>query len=366
MNVNVVRMLSRALCVPAVLLVWAVPVRAETGRLYVKSEPRGAKVYLDDETEPRAKTPCFLKDLEPGIHVLRASLDGYADIVEEVEVTEGKMARATLEFISEAAAGDTEGGDEAGPARRSGPLRGADDAAAMDALPDESDGAAGGDPAGTEGPSSAGRDDKPPKYTEVDCHVCGGTGLLQQTACPACAGTGYSAGQRCGECGGKCRAEHKCAACKGEGTIVVRGQQGTCARCKGKGKMPCLPCRGTGKLKRPNPAASHKPTSPCPHCTGTGFENEARCTACSGKGTLVSGEGARIGVRGGAATRVVVRFDCPFCGGDGMGPPMCRTCRGLGLVGSDKARVTCPACIGTGRAYHPCRACAGRGWVAPK
>ena len=359
---NVVRMLSRAVCVLAVSFVWAVPVRAGTGRLYVRSKPRGARVYLDDETEPRAKTPCFLKDLEAGIHVLRASLEGYADVVEEVEVAEGKMARAALEFTSEAKAGDAEGGDEADPARRSGPLRGADDAAATDGSADD-------DPAETKGPSSAGRAERPPKYIEVDCHICGGAGLLQQTTCPACAGTGHLAGRQCGECGGRSMAEHKCAACKGEGTVVFKGKQGTCARCKGKGKLPCLPCRGTGKLKRHNPARSRKPTTPCPHCVGTGFDNMDRCLPCGGKGTMASAERTQTSsrrLRGRRTTLRVLTFDCPFCEGDGAGPRICRACRGLGLVGPDKAKVTCSACIGTGRTYRPCRGCAGRGWVISK
>ncbi len=359
---NVVRMLSRGVCVLAVLLVWAVPVRAATGRLYVKSKPRGARIYLDGETEPRAKTPCFLRNLEVGIHLLRATLDGYADVVEEVEVTEGKMARAALEFTAETTGGDAEGGDDADPP-------------ATDRSPDKSSGSADGDPAETKGPSSASRPDKPPKYIDVDCHICDGTGLLQQTTCPACAGTGWKAGRQCGECGGKGRVEHKCAACKGEGTVVVRGKEGTCGRCRGKGKMPCLPCRGTGKLKRRNPARSRRSTTPCPRCAGTGFEQHARCLTCSGRGTLTSGEGTIAGGGGvtgrgrgrgrgrGGIRRTVVNFDCPFCGGDGAGPPMCRACRGLGLVGPDKAKVTCSKCFGTGRVYRPCRACAGRGWI---
>ncbi len=346
----------RALCVLGVALFWTVPVRAAgQGRLYVKSTPRGARVYLDDDTDPRAKTPCLLRDVPAGTHILRASLAGHADVTEEVQVPEGATGRVILTFTA----------PTAGARQRAGPAPAAE---ATDGEPAQAEETSPEDAtAPEEGTSSKAlsKKDEPPKHIEIDCQVCRGTGLLQKMGCPKCEGTGYVGITRCRECGGTGRVEHKCPPCDGKGTLVYAGKEGTCAACRGKGKFPCLLCRGTGKLKRPNPELAGRPTKPCPNCEGTGLESRVKCLRCSGKGKLSLSIGG-LGGGGGRGWASSLEIDCPFCGGDGVGPPICRKCRGSGVKSAYKNPVPCAACFGTGQEFRPCRGCRGRGWVLAK
>ena len=330
----------RAVCVLCVLVVFAVSARAAgTGRVLVRSDPRGARVYLDEDTEPRAKTPCLLRDLPAGVHVVRARLDGYADLSREVEVSDGELGRLTLTF----AAGPTE---EAGTLDEPG-------SSLTDPSPGPlAEGPERADPAPDEAEDTGAADKAPPKHIKVDCPVCRATGLLQEMGCPECVGKGYVGRRRCGECDGKGRAQHECSACEGEGGIVRGGREVTCPRCNGKGKLPCGFCRRSGKLKRRNPDYSGKPTKPCPHCEGSGFENRQKCLSCSGNGTITYGRRRR--------RRTV---DCLSCGGDGIGPPRCRRCRGAGVVNPEKNPSACLPCFGTGREFPPCRSCKGQGWI---
>jgi hypothetical protein len=331
---------SRAVCALSILVAFAVPARAAgTGRLLVRSDPRGARIYLDEDTEPRAKAPCLLRDIPAGVHVLRARLDGYADLSREVEVSDGELGRLTLTLT----AGTTE---EAGDVDEPGPST-VDPGSDPSVEPPERS-----DPAPDEAGDIGAGDDAPPKYVEVDCPVCRGAGLLQEMGCPECEGKGYVGRRRCNECDGRGRAKHQCSACKGEGGIVHGGREATCPRCGGKGKLPCGLCRGSGKLKRLYPDYSGKPTKPCPHCDGSGFENRQKCLRCSGNGTV------SLGRRRGRRT-----VGCPSCGGDGVGPPRCRRCRGSGLSGSEGALSVCLPCFGTGREFPPCRSCKGQGWI---
>ena len=340
--------LSRVVCVLAVSALWAAPaLAAGTGRLYVRSAPRGARVYLDEDTEPRGKTPCLLTAVPAGPHVVRASCPGYVDVTEEVEVPEGAMAKVMLTFATKRTDEDAAGRGPSGADRVPG---------------------AGRERAGAKGISA--KEDKPPKYVDVDCPVCEATGLVQEMGCPKCLGTGYVAARRCGNCGGTGRTDHRCNACQGRGTIAFGGKEGICARCRGEGKLPCFLCRGTGKIKRPNPEISRKPTMACPLCEGSGFECKAKCLRCSGKGTFLIGSGGAMGGTGvrdrQPTTETDVTFEkvqCPFCGGDGVGPPICRKCRSAGVVNVYKDPTPCPACFGTGHEFRPCSGCRGWGWI---
>lgn len=364
------RPVRRALCVLGAALVWMVPARAAgTGRLHVKSTPRGARVYLDDDTEPRARTPCLLRDVPAGSRLLRASLAGYADVTEEVEVPEGATGRAILTFTAPTAGGAAiSKGEGAVPAPAaagpSGEATGGEPPPAEDTSPDDATEAEKGT-----SPKTLSRKDEISKYIGIDCMVCRGTGLIQTMGCPKCEGTGYAGFMRCRECGGTGRAEHKCPACGGGGTVVYAGKEGICAVCRGKGKFPCRLCGATGRLKRPNPERAGRPTKPCPNCEGTGFESKVKCLRCSGKGKISRGmgsSGGRFGSGGGRGMAGLLDIDCPSCGGDGVGPPICRKCRGSGVKNPYKNPVPCQACSGTGQEFRPCRGCRGVGWILSK
>ena len=90
-----------ALCVLGLLVVSADGARAaDTGRLFVKSKPSGAQIFLDDEEEPRGKTPCILRRVPAGTHTLRGRLDGHEDASQEIEVKTGALGRASLVFAT--------------------------------------------------------------------------------------------------------------------------------------------------------------------------------------------------------------------------------------------------------------------------
>ena len=356
-------MLPRASCVLGLVLASAVsacllPHRqaraAATGRLYVKSRPSRATVYLDEETESRGETPCLLGGLPPGTHVVRAHLAGYADVSREVEVRAGAMGRLVLTFGAKLADdGGAESGEAAVGPDLQGDLQGESTEPAA-AVPDEETAEADEPPEASHAAASA--TDRPPKQIDVDCPVCRGTGMLQDVACPRCNGTGWDGIDRCGKCGMSRRVEYDCPACGGAGVVVRGGREADCRSCKGKGKPPCPLCRGKGKLKRRNRASSSKPTMTCPYCGGSGFEEQMKCLRCSGKGKYIPHGGGWV----------VLHVDCPFCGGDGRGPPLCRRCRGSGLVGTSRTRVPCAGCFGTGRLFPACRACRGKGWIVSK
>lgn len=353
--------LARAVCVLAAVLVCTSGVCAEaSGRIYVKSEPRGARIFLDDEELPRAKTPCLLRDVTAGTHLLRGRLDGWGDVTLEVEVAAGVMARASLVFAAKAE-GEGEAGSD-GPQRARGPSKTAEP---LPSVAGRATGAAG-DPSEEEDEDE--EEKKIPKYVEIGCPACRGTGLIQTMGCPNCEGVGRAGFMECTECGGTGRIEHNCRACEGRGTLVRGGREVACSSCRGKGKFPCLVCGGTGKLRRLNPELAGKPTEPCPDCEGTGFESKAKCLRCGGKGTHTISAGGFGGRRSRRAGRRMasLEIDCPFCGGDGVGPPLCRKCRGSGVASPHKNPVPCPACSGSGREFWPCRACAGRGWVVSR
>ena len=346
-------LLSRSACALGLLWVCAAfpddGLAAEDGRVFVRSRPSGARVFLDDETEPRGKTPCIVRNVPPGTHVMRASLDGYADVTQEIEVDAGALSRASLVFATTASAKEpgevAEGEPAKAPAETEREREPAEEAA--DTTEETT----------TETGDEAPESDEPPKYVHVDCLVCRGTGLLQEMGCATCVGTGWEGVYRCPDCRGKRRVEFDCPYCKGAGALVRGGKQIECSKCKGKGKLPCPLCRGKGKLKRKNPEYSGKSAMPCPYCQGSGFGGNVKCIRCAGRGNWTPMSGGMY---------IVGRVNCEFCGGDGEGPPLCRRCRGAGVLSPKRNPVICGPCFGTGRQFPPCRACAGNGWIRPR
>ena len=63
---------------------------------------------------------------------------------------------------------------------------------------------------------------------------------------------------------------------------------------------------------------------------------------------------------------ITSHIECPFCGGDGKGPPVCPRCRGAGCLSPEKNPTICPTCFGTGQQFRPCRYCRGKGWIKTK
>jgi len=212
----------------------------------------------------------------------------------------------------------------------------------------------------------AGEDASPvPKTIEVDCPACSGSGMIREIGCPACGAVGMSAQLTvCDVCHGSRKIEYKCPVCKGEGKIVVGGKEQVCRACLGKGHPPCPLCKGKGKIPRPNPEAAGAPTKPCEACGGTGFEQHTKCSVCAGKGKLFL-QAPRPADRN-QRRPPPEELACPFCGGDGEGPPICPQCKGKGYCGSAKTAYPCPGCAGTGTLFVPCHVCAGKGFVVDR
>jgi hypothetical protein len=334
----------RAVCVLCILVAFAVSARAaDTGRVLVRSKPSGAEVFFADEEKPRGKTPWIVMNIPPGTHMVRASLDGYADVSEEVEVEEGAMARVSFTLTAEPEAeGETETAPEA---KRAGDAetgaRKTDEAPWPD---DEAD-------ASTDAGDAWSDEDEIPRHIHVRCPVCSGSGLWEKMGCPSCTRTGRKGVFVCENCRGTRRVDFRCPFCAGTGKEKRAGKEGDCRKCMGKGKLPCPMCRGKGKLKRKNPEYSADFTMTCPYCRGEGFENNVKCQKCggTGRGPGIAGYSGSTG--------------CSFCGADGKGPPLCGRCGGTGLLGTKKRPAPCQPCFATGRLFRPCRACRGQGWV---
>jgi len=371
------------------------------GLVFLLSRPAGAEVYLDGEAAPRGDTPRVLLGVAAGRHKALFRLTGYREEVREFEVKpdEAVTVRVELEarpaglrvvvepagarvFLDgkEIPAGETAElppGDHKVRVEREGyePWE-----TAVHLLPGrtrtlevrlrkkpELPPAASSSPAVPAGRASTRapekKEEKPaakppakvPKFIEVDCWVCGGTGHLQTMPCQACGGKGWIGFRPCQECNRTGRVEAVCPFCGGEGTINRGGRQVECPKCGGTGKPICPRCQGTGKLKRLNPAAYKGATRPCPRCDGTGRVIHQKCPICGGTGISRSFGGGRWGTR--------FNIPCYYCKGKGEGPPPCPRCQGTGLVGPDKNRVICPLCFGTGQREVPCPFCKGQGWV---
>jgi hypothetical protein len=325
----------------------AAPARAaETALAYIKTDPPGAEVFIDRELEPRGVSPCLVRGLVPGRHTVLARLEGRPDAVGEFDAVAGELAKVELAF------GEVEAPPAAPPEAEARPPAAEEGTSPIELVPVEDPGE---EPPAPETPGPA-EDEEPPDHVDVDCPACRGTGLIKSIGCPHCKGLGTKGWGKCGHCGGNGRLEHVCPGCKGAGQVTAGRTSGTCRLCKGKGHPPCLLCRGRGKIRRPNPAAAGMPTVPCAHCDGSGFEQNVRCKRCGGKGKVSSAsEWGRY-----------TRMGCPFCGGDGLGPPVCPRCSGRGYMGSSTTAAPCRTCSGCGHLYRACPRCRGRGWVVER
>jgi len=299
--------------------------------LTIESRPPGATVWFD--AVERGTTPVKIDGIAPGKHMIVVMLDEHDIVEREVELAAGANERLRLDLVrgggADAPARETPGGDDAAPAETA-----------------------------TENEA-----DEVPKTIKVNCPYCKGSGLIKTMGCARCGRTGRAQGEECSSCGGDGSVDTQCRACAGRGTVIAGGREYECRHCKGKGYPTCVACRGTGSVEKPNPAAADGPTKVCDSCKGSGFEQRLRCGFCRGQGKLdVAGGG-----RGERFARLFrVQPQCPLCGGDGFGPPLCKRCRGRGSFGSGDHAKICPSCMGTGHAHGPCRACRGRGYVYTK
>ena len=66
---------------------WTVDLLRAVGGVAIPSDPSGARVFLDDEAEPRGITPMLINHLAPGSHTVRLRLDGYSEIRQSFTVT---------------------------------------------------------------------------------------------------------------------------------------------------------------------------------------------------------------------------------------------------------------------------------------
>jgi len=324
-------------------LFMAADARAEGGRLTVKSTPPGASVYLDDDMAPRGVTPLELTGISAGLHKIRVSLAKHDDQKRGFYLAaNGKRA---FDFTLQPSEGEAPETDVPG----------------LEPEPE---------PEPEKKKPAFKKKEKVPRTIDVECPVCKGSGLLETIGCSYCQGTGYSGSGQCNKCSGSRRVDYPCPYCKGEGTLVVGGAERECPKCKGKGNLPCPLCKGSGTIKRPNPAAASYPTTDCPRCDGTSFLKEAKCVFCGSSGKIWIGM-ANSGGGGRGANRdwgdnVREQVSCPYCNGDGKGPPLCRRCQGRGYKGSGENARPCPHCYGTGLSFAPCPACRGRGYVRSK
>jgi tetratricopeptide (TPR) repeat protein len=198
-----------------------------------------------------------------------------------------------------------------------------------------------------------------PRYIEVTCGICRGSGALKRLGCSKCKGVGYIGVDSCGSCGGTGKSDYPCPYCRGNSVVVVDGRSHRCGGCGGRGYPACLACGGKGKIKRADPKAAGGPTVPCRLCNSSGLDSRLyRCRRCGGRGAREVSDGNWIR-----------RITCAFCGGMGKARPKCRVCDGKGYsrraaaFPSGETRVPCRACFGTGDVVGRCRACGGRGWI---
>lgn len=68
----------------------ALPVPTDTGAIFAQSTPAGASIYLNGAYQGIA--PVTLANLNPGTYTLRASLNGWADDVQQVTVRAGRVS----------------------------------------------------------------------------------------------------------------------------------------------------------------------------------------------------------------------------------------------------------------------------------
>ena len=382
--------------------------------VFMKSEPVGAKVFLDESNAASGITSCVL-DVPTGAHKARFVKDGYEQAVVEFSAdTDGKMVSATLKAklikltveTTPPGATITVDGAEVGKSpvdtTSAGPgehkvqakLAGYADAeatmrlfegvndtvhmklrkATVTSKPVTSPATPESQPAVTQQPAETqpAKPEKPAvdktsKFIDVDCWMCAGKGTMATLPCLECLGIGMKDGQQCLRCLGQGRKSGVCPACHGSGLVLMNNSQGQCAVCLGKGKPVCPRCKGTGKVKVENPDLQKLPTMPCDACAGAGRVTDAPCTICKGTGTF--------GIVGGGLAR-----PCFYCRGTGKAAPACTTCNGTGVVSETRIVIRgifgksetvtntyiCQVCAGTGCSGKSCPKCKGKGWVTVK
>ncbi|MGB6865121.1 MAG: PEGA domain-containing protein [Candidatus Aminicenantaceae bacterium] len=90
-NKKLLLLIGGALIAGAVVLLLLKPWSEDTGSIQVSSTPQGAKIYLDG-TDTMKVTNSTLDSVSAGSHIVRISLDDYADYEETVTVTAGETA----------------------------------------------------------------------------------------------------------------------------------------------------------------------------------------------------------------------------------------------------------------------------------
>jgi hypothetical protein len=126
-----------------------------------------------------------------------------------------------------------------------------------------------------------------------------------------------------------------------------------CPICNLKKKVPCPDCLGTKKAQGRCPACKGKGSVPCKTCRGTG---KCRCDRCKGTGKRRIGYMTSRGLRFKVVTCNKCRgygwFYCGKC--KKTGAVTCRRCKGTGrgrCAGcKSSGSVACPFCRGTGKA----------------
>lgn len=61
---------------------------SSAGRFSITSNPEGASVWLDGR--PVGETPVNMRDVAPGVHVVRLEAAGYATVIQEVDTSDGE------------------------------------------------------------------------------------------------------------------------------------------------------------------------------------------------------------------------------------------------------------------------------------
>ena len=373
------------------------------GMVFLQSQPPGARVFLDDEAAPRGETPKVLVSVKAGAHRARFVLDGHNEEVKGFDVPKdaavtiraelrAKPAMLRIHVVPDKAKLYVDGAPvEAGRATQLAPgdhtvraeygghepwertvtvrpgrtvpvdirLReireepaGAPEPEHKVAEKPQEETPAAEDTA-DEGEEAEGV----PRFIDVSCWVCEGTGHIQTMGCPDCGAKGFQGFFPCQTCTRTGRVPAVCSLCRGAGVVSKGGKQIECPRCKGEGKPVCPYCKGTGKVPQRNPASYKGKTKPCPQCDATGRIIRIKCSFCGGTGQerTVGGGRGRWG-RG-------LQIPCFYCKGEGVAPPPCLKCQGTGLVGPNNNRVMCPMCYGTGQRVIACPVCKGRSWI---
>lgn len=179
-----------------------------------------------------------------------------------------------------------------------------------------------------------------------------------------------------------CESKIDCPACKGEGNVVIYGEERQCAACNGKGsltpdeynelvnKVNRMKQMRQRALDENNSRPSQETMETCPFCNGS--NGSTTCSFCNGTG-LVSSSAAAHGRHvigggslndiyppsssGGSNSQSSSSKGCNSCNHTGD----CQYCHGLGVVeytgqyNTEGGYMKCPICKGNKR----CKVCNG-------